>query len=257
MANPKGAALGDPFELVGDSPLGVICVHGFTGTPYEMRYLGEAIARAGHSVMGLRLPGHGTRPDELARTPWRAWADAVSNAVDAMRRQRPRVAIVGQSLGGLLALFTATERDDLTAIASLGAPLWLEGLSSYVAKWAVAGKLRRIPMLPKLGGPDVRDRRSKRENPCYRVFPTAAVAELAHVMDEVRGRLARVTTPLLVMHGARDHTAPVECAPVIAREAHAERMRVLPRSYHLIAIDLEREIVASEVTAFLRRHATA
>ena len=52
--------LADPFDLVGDDDVGAVCVHGFTGTPYEMRYLGEQLARAGITVQAPRLPGHGT-----------------------------------------------------------------------------------------------------------------------------------------------------------------------------------------------------
>jgi len=58
---------GDPFDLVGGD-VGVVCIHGFTGSPYEMRYLGEALARAGRTVRNLLLPGHGTSVDDLERT---------------------------------------------------------------------------------------------------------------------------------------------------------------------------------------------
>jgi carboxylesterase len=66
---------GDPFDFVGDDngDVGVVCIHGFTGTPYEMRYLGGALARTGsaiRAVRGILLPGHGTSLDDLERTRW-------------------------------------------------------------------------------------------------------------------------------------------------------------------------------------------
>ena len=55
---------------------------------------------------------------------------------------------------------------------------------------------------------------------------------------------------MLVLHATQDHTAPVACATRIAG-AHARRaVRILPRSYHLIAVDVERDIVAAEVGTF-------
>ena len=65
--------------------------------------------------------------------------------------------------------------------------------------------------------------------------------------------LPSVTQPVLVLHAAHDHTAPVACAARIAERAHATRLRILPRSYHLIAVDVERDIVAAEVVEFLRQ----
>ena len=244
-------ALGDPFDLVGDGAIGAVLVHGFTGTPYEMHYLGEQLARAGITVHGLRLPGHGTSVEDLDRTTWADWADALEDAFDSLRLMCGQVVVVGQSLGGLLALHLAAHRPDVAAVASLATPLWLEGLGAKVAGWAARGALR-WPAIPKLVRTDVRDPRVRRENPCYEAIPTRALGELARFMQLVGGELGEVRAPVLVLHGRRDHTAPVACAGRIAERTQAVRLRILPRSYHLIAADVERDIVAAEVATFLR-----
>jgi esterase/lipase len=74
-----------------------------------------------------------------------------------------------------------------------------------------------------------------------------------HVVD---ADLAKITVPVLVLHAEHDHTAPVACATRIAERTHAQ-LRILPRSYHLIAIDVERDLVAADVIAFVRRHSCA
>jgi carboxylesterase len=167
-----------------------------------------------------------------------------------------RVAVVGQSLGGLLALHLASRRPDVAAVGSLAAPLWLEGLSARVAQWAAEGALLRWPAIPKLRRTDCRDKRVRAENPCYEAIPTRALGELATFMRIADGALEQVTQPVIVLHSKRDHTAPVACAAEIAKRTHAPRMRILERSYHLIAADVERDIVAAEVSTFLRRHCT-
>ncbi|HEX2688563.1 MAG TPA: alpha/beta fold hydrolase [Kofleriaceae bacterium] len=250
---------GDPFDFAGEAHVGVICVHGFTGSPYEMRYLGEALARTGATVRGLLLPGHGTSIDDLERIRWEDWAAAVEREVDAMSQRCRRVVVVGQSLGGLLALHVAAHRPALAAVATLAAPLWLSGLSGRAVRWLTdpRGRLRRrIRTLPKLGGSDVRDRRARAENPGYRAIPTRALGELLRFMQIVDAELPQIAPPVLVLHARRDHTAPVACATRIAERAHARRVRILPRSFHLIAIDVERDLVATEVAEFVRRHAT-
>jgi carboxylesterase len=250
---------GDPFDFVGDGEVGVICVHGFTGSPYEVRYLAEQLARAGATVRGPLLPGHGTSLDDLDRTSWEDWAAAVEREVDAMERRCRRVAVVGQSLGGLLALHVAARRPALAAVASLAAPLWLGGVSGRVARWITrpgGHRLRdRIRRLPKLGGSDVRDRRVRAENPGYDAIPTRALGQLLDFMQIVDAELPQIAPPVLVVHARRDHTAPVACAARIAERARARRVRILPRSFHLIATDVERDVVAAEVLAFLRHHA--
>jgi len=241
----------EPFDLVGDGSAGVVVIHGFTGTPFEVRYLGDQLARAGFAVRGVLLPGHGTTIDDLDRTTWRDWAEHVERAIDAMRLRYRNVAVVGQSLGGLLALHAAAHRPDIACVATLAAPLWLAGLSARVAKLVRAGKMP-LRSIPKLGGSDVRDKRAKAANPCYDAIPIKALAELLEFMDVVPGELARIAQPVLVLHARQDHTAPAACAVRIAEETRATRLRILPRSYHLIAVDVERDIVAAEVTTFVR-----
>jgi carboxylesterase len=196
-------ALGDPFDLVGDGAIGAVLVHGFTGSPYEMQYLGVELARAGITVHGLRLPGHGTNIEDLDRTTWEDWACAVEDAFDSLRLMCAQVAVVGQSLGGLLSLHLAAHRPDVAAVAALATPLWLEGLGAKVAGWAARGALR-WPAIPKLVRTDVRDRRVRRENPCYDAIPTRALGELARFMKLVSGELPQVRAPVLVLHGKKD-----------------------------------------------------
>jgi len=245
-------AVRDPFDLVGDDR-GVLCVHGFTGTPFEMRFLGERLHRAGFTVRGLCLPGHGTSVEALDQTTWHDWSAAVGDALDELKRRCRHVCVVGQSLGGLLALHASAARDDLAAAAVLATPLRLFGLGMAVAKWA-PGRLRQVP---KLGGSDVRDPVARKANPSYRAIPTRALASLVEFMGVVDEELPRVRAPLLVMHAIQDHTAPLDSAKRISERAGARplRTRILPDSYHLIAIDVEREIVAAEVAAFFTTHA--
>jgi esterase/lipase len=63
--------------------------------------------------------------------------------------------------------------------------------------------------------------------------------------------LPQIQAPVLVLHARRDHTAPVACAQRIAERARARRVRILERSFHLIASDVERDLVATEVIDFI------
>src|SRR5690554_1252829 len=64
--------LRQPFFHQGNST-GCLLIHGFTGTPSEMRPLGTYLNQQGYTVSGIQLPGHGTKPEDLMRVKWEAW----------------------------------------------------------------------------------------------------------------------------------------------------------------------------------------
>ncbi len=242
-----------PFRFEGDER-GVVCIHGFTASPFEMRYLGRALARAGMTVVGPRLPGHGTRPEDLAQTRWPDWLAAVHQAIDELAERCSQIAVVGQSLGGLLTMRAARERGpELTAIATLAAPLWLT--TTGQAAVALTRRFPAIRYLPKTGI-DIRDTALRRIIPTYKVIPVAPLHSLVELAEDVHRGLHEIETPTLVLHSRQDHTAPYPCSEVIARSIRSTevRHREFNESYHLLSIDYERNIVASEVVSFLEHH---
>src|SRR5262245_30217197 len=119
----------DAFEFAGDgSGRGALVVHGFTGSPFEMRWLGERLADRGLHVVGPALAGHARGlPEELDRTTWRDWYGSAEVAFDHLRARCDRVAVVGLSMGGLLALHLARERGaQIAALGVLATPIRLQ-----------------------------------------------------------------------------------------------------------------------------------
>jgi carboxylesterase len=245
-----------PFDLPGDDR-GVLLIHGFTGAPEGLRYLGEQLAARGVTVRAPLLPGHGTRVEDLEHVTWHDWADHVVAEYDALAARCRTVAVVGQSMGGVLALHVGLERAaTVGAVATLAAPLWIAGLAAQVTRWTAPGAwlAGRLRFVPKIGGPDVRSPEAKRGYHGYSKVSIAALHQLMALIDAVAARLEAVRAPVLVLHGKDDHTVPVACAPALAARTRAERLRILDRSFHLLASDVERDVVAAEVGAFVDRH---
>jgi carboxylesterase len=142
----------------------------------------------------------------------------------------------------------------MVAVASLAAPLWLEGLPRAAVRLtrAVPALARLLPQLPKIGGSDAAHRGTRSEIPSLSSVPVRALHQVDEIMGVVRGELERIHVPTLVIHADNDHTAPPASAPEIARRVGTDevRLRTLPRSFHLIACDLERDVVAAEVATF-------
>lgn len=98
------------FELDVQSPdAGVLLLHGMSDSPYTLRTLGQTLNRRGFSVLGLRLPGHGTAPAGLVEVRWQDMDAAVRLAVRHLKQRigdRP-LYLAGYSNGAALAVYYA------------------------------------------------------------------------------------------------------------------------------------------------------
>jgi carboxylesterase len=261
----------DAFEFAGDgSGRGALVVHGFTGSPFEMRWLGERLADRGFHVVGPALAGHEYgRPEDLDATTWRDWYASAEQAFDRLRQKCRRVAVVGLSMGGLLTLHLARERrEQIAALGVLATPIWLprhielairgvnRGLAAGLRQPLFAALVEELggPHIPKLGGEsDIADPAGRYENPTMPAMPVRALASLLDLQKVVRGELAEVRQPMFLAHARHDHTAPYACAAAILKKVGSRDVRALAleRSYHVITLDLERADVARGVGDFL------
>lgn len=250
-----------PFAL-GEGERAVLCVHGLTGTPWEVRPIGETLARAGYATSGPLLAGHGDVED-LERSRWTDWYASVESAFDSLRDGgRRRVVVLGFSMGSLLVLRLAALRGDgVAGVIAMGVPLEFPGWKR--AAIGALARLRSTPLLGELvgrhdkrGGPDIRVLRMAQANPSLTQFPYPTLRELVALQDEVRSLLPRVRAPLLLLHGGLDHAAtPDDSARVAQMVASNEvRRRVFPRSFHHLAVDLDRDAVMREILEFVDLH---
>jgi carboxylesterase len=239
-----------PFDLPGAGPAAALCLHGLTGTPYEVRPVGEALAAAGVRAVGPWMTGHDGSPEELARVPGEAWVEGARARLRELRAEHETVYAVGLSMGGLVTLMLATE-EPLEAAACIGTPLALRQplpvLLPVVRHF--------MPFVGKKGGSDIRDPAARARHPSMPVMPLAAVHQLMRLQRRVRAALPRVEVPLLVAHGAHDATAdPGDAGRIYDAVGSAERRRlVLEDSGHVVPVDHDGPELARAVVDFLLR----
>jgi carboxylesterase len=125
-----------PFTLRGTHDAAALLVHGFPGTPADMRAVAEALHRAGWTAQGLLLPGFGPDIETLPTRSAEDWRDAITTALKALRAQHKTVLLIGHSMGGALSIDAATRvAPDGVALLS---PFWkLDG-----ALWALLPLLK-------------------------------------------------------------------------------------------------------------------
>ena len=243
----------EPFEYPGGQDLGVLLVHGFTGSPYEMRPLGEALAEVGIGSACPLLRGHGTHPDDMLGYRYTDWVEDVERALDGLLARHARVAIVGLSMGGTLALNVAARRagdDRIAGLVTIGAPLvlddWRLGFASLivkVVKWQAWGK------------PDIKDRSLWDRPVAYRRIRTRAIMELLGLLAETRGRLGGVRLPTLIVQARDDHIVPPRNADLIRDGIGSadRRVMLLDNCYHVSTVDFDAPLLSAEVVRFVQR----
>src|SRR6185436_16652224 len=104
IVSPSSTAA-DPFAL-GSGPDACLLLHGLTGSPAEVRPVGEALARAGFRAVGPVLPGHGGRAEDLYTVRRSDLIHAAEAALLGLSGAR-RIFICGLSAGALLTIHLA------------------------------------------------------------------------------------------------------------------------------------------------------
>jgi len=245
-----------PFRFDGDRR-GVLLLHGFTGSPFEMRLLGEHLARAGMSVVGPRLAGHCGTLSDLASSDWRAWYASAEAAFDELAARCDRVAVVGLSMGGLLTLELARKkRSAVAAVGLLATALWLRPFLMRTIRWAGRSRFMSTRSFPKWGSSDIADRAMRAANPKAPGFPVGTLNSLLDLMEHARAHIPDVDRPAFLAHGRADHTIPFACMDeLLDRLASTEIEHLaLDRSWHVVTLDVERDLVFARLGAFLARH---
>jgi len=178
-----------PFFSAGGEAAALL-VHGFPGTPAEMRPLAETLHKHGWTVRGVLLPGFGPQLSQILDYGQQDWLTAVEQALETLQREYDPVLLVGYSLGGALSLRAAAkfQPDGLVLVT----PFWRLGTPLQ----RLIGLLLR-PFLPRYFRPlqkaDFNDhnlQRSLRE-----FFPDIDLNE-----PETQAQMRDLQVPLSVIH---------------------------------------------------------
>jgi carboxylesterase len=234
----------DPSAFAADGgPVGVLLLHGYTGSVAETRPMGQYLAARGLSVRCPLLPGHGTTPDELTRISWQAWAEEAESALEKLRSRCTTLFVGGLSMGALLALWLGAEEPELAGLVPMAPavevrnpllPLTL--VLRYVLKYDPRGGI---------GDEDLVDPQASERIWCYDETPLWGAAEVYLLQRQVREALPEIRQPILIFQGRHDAQLPPQAAQMVYdRVASSDKTLVwLGHSGHNLLVDGERESV--------------
>lgn len=240
----------EPFFFEGGE-VGVLLIHGFSGSPPEMKLLGEYLSKKGLTVSGVRLAGHGETPEEFARTTWMDWVESASLAAEELKKRCRIVFCAGLSMGGAIT-FYLSRRHAFSGIMTLSAPADIRDFKFKLVP--LAAKFIKFITMPEDN--DLTDKEAIKHVRCYKRLPLACVKSFYEFHQLSKKDIPNVTTPILIMHGLKDRALSPENAKYLYAHVGSKDKKIvlLENSGHAITVDAEKEKVFEECYAFITKH---
>ncbi len=232
-----------PFYFPGNS-VGVLLIHGFTGSPSEMRLIGEYLHTKQLTISGVCLPGHGTSVDDLGQSKWTDWTVHVEKALTELQAKCDVVFVVGLSLGAVLTLYLAAHNPQLAGVVLYSPAIKLKDRRIYLL---VAMKYL-VRQIPKGNNGFYTDAKASRRLWKYDTISSFGIHELLKIIRYVNRILPRVSCPIHIFQSTIDPTIHPDSAQIIISSVTSTERDVtlLHNSGHVITVDSEWEYVAEE-----------
>ncbi|MBH5133432.1 MULTISPECIES: alpha/beta fold hydrolase [Streptomyces] len=226
----------------GDGGPLVLCLHGIGSSSAAFAPQTGALAAAGHRVVAWDAPGYGRSADPDGDLTLDDYADT---AAAVIRARAADAHVVGVSWGGVIALRLATRHPELVASLAVADSTPGSGTSPEKA----AAMRARVPELERLGprafaeerGPRLLSRHAPPEL-VRRVVDTMAgsirtpgyrQAAESMAATDLRGELADVTAPTLVLCGDQDRITGPDASQVLAGGLYRAAYVIVKDAGHL------------------------
>ncbi len=242
----------DPFSFDG-GPVGILLIHGFTGTPQSLRPWGEHLATEGYTISCPRLPGHGTVLADMNLTRWPDWYGSAERALEDLRRCCSEVFVAGLSMGGTLAIRLAEQHGEhLSGMVLVNPSLGTERKDIALVK--ILAKV-----VPSWKGVSNDIKKPGARELAYDRLPLKATWSLQQLWAVTRADLHRVRVPVLMFRSTEDHVVEPLSGRLLLDGVRSTDVteRLLHNSYHVATLDNDAEEIFTESAAWIASHAGA
>ena len=250
------------------APDAAFLIHGLGGTQYDLGSMHKRLKNAGLVTYSLTLPGHGTKPEDLATVAMEDWVDAVVSKYREIRDQHPVLHLMGMCMGSLLAAVLAEREYHAKGnLIMLAAPVYIDGWATpwYRSLRPLLYVMPGLPQRMKIEEEDpfgikneqlraiVKAKFERGENFHYRWVPLECLRQVDRLRAMVMKAASKIRCPTLIVHAREDELTSLRSAHFMVESIGGARARmvILEDSYHMICVDNDREIVAKNVLEFV------
>ncbi len=178
-----------------------LLIHGLFADVDQMAPLQSYLADRAVESFSVRLPGHGTTPEDLAASTRADWYKAVLVGYRHVVSWGTRpVVIMGLSMGGALALLLAARESPVDGVVALSPAVFFENPAARLVpllKHVVKYRQIDLSYIPEMY--EIPYSRYARE-------PLSAVHEFIRLTEQVQRELVNVMAPALIVQSGADKT---------------------------------------------------
>lgn len=225
--------------------IGCLCIHGFTGSPYEVEPLVEYLKERTDWIFSVpTLPGHG-KTQTLKGINYHQWIDHAETELKKLIQTCEIVYVIGFSMGGLIASF-------LAANYPVDKLILLSAAAYYINPRQLAADIKKI-MMDTFNG-------KLRDNELFQRYkrkitetPLAATMQFRQLVSFIKPLLHQVEVPTLIAQGECDGIVPPKSAEYLYRTigANQKKLTYIKHSKHHICHCEENVALFSQVFDFL------
>ncbi len=244
-----------PFFFEGSNGKGVLLVHGWTSTPYEVRRLGLYLNENGYTVLGIQLKGHGTVPKDLEDVKCEDWIDDVTGGYQKLTQTCEKVYVGGTSIGANLAIIMAEKEKKVAGLVLMATPhkMRIERTVLFFARFLLRFKKQyRKKFYPPTFGLATSITRLI----SYQSYPVKSVLEAFKLVQEARKNLSAITQPCLIMQSTSDHIVSRGSLESIYNGigSKVKKRIYIKKAYHTFISDIKNEHVFQDILDFLNEN---
>lgn len=233
----------------------VLLIHGFGGSPMDVKPLTDVLKKRGYAFHAIVLPGHGTTPRDLKDIKKDDWLEKTSSAYESLKQRYHDVSVVGFSMGGAIGLFIAAEKD-VSKLVLISPYFRVKERWFYFGKPEIwAQRLTKIvPFVkkPKIG--QINDPHGLKRYISYRSIPTKSVGQLSKIGRLAKEKGKKVTCETLWIHSKSDVVADFQVSREVFETIPAKKKYFIEydKSNHVILYDYDHVHVIDKITSFLK-----
>ena len=233
---------------------GVLILHGFGDTPQSVRALATELHASGWTVRAPLLCGHGSSLNAFTAACAADWLSDARTALEELRSCTTHVAVVGQSMGGALAVILASETP-FDVLVLLTPFMRLSPRGARIAAFHRVVSLV-VPYLRSRSDSSILDPEARRRALGRGVMTPRLAHELSVIVGQAWRAAPQIQPPTLVINSRQDPRIAVQDAETaFTRLGSAEKtLKWATKSGHVLSVDFDRDWVASEIRNWLESH---
>ncbi|HOV15576.1 MAG TPA: alpha/beta fold hydrolase [Spirochaetota bacterium] len=240
---------GEPHSFKTNSEVGILLIHGFTGTTSGMRSLMNHFIDCNYNIECPRLTGHGTKKEDLIAVKYHEWLADVERSFMLLKERAKKIFVIGLSMGGALALHLASKYSEIMGIVVIN--------NALVYNFSMDIQFKLIPLL-KIFVKNVKGVASDIKDPdekeiAYDSIPINGVAQFYRLLNYVKKELKNVTVPTLIFKSKEDHVIPIISAKYTFSKINSLQKEIiwLNNSYHVATMDFDKSIIIKKSADFI------